>query len=206
MTRMLKEEAQKFFEPYLEIIKRCVRPALDAYSEYPAGCRAIHTARTKANIIRDHMVDLALREFSGLPGVSIIIKRGYVLIYLRGRALLRFKKLGRGKAKLSQNYPTKQARDFASNSVLIPELPIATKFDVGYSLNKLKTWWETISISCPGSEPYSFDIEFSGAQDMFVGEAPTEITPPPTGETAVRPRTDEKETGKKANPDGNEGG
>jgi hypothetical protein len=203
---MLKDEARKLFEPYIEIIKRCVRPAWDAYETYPAGLRAIHTTRTKANVIRDHMVDLALREFNGLPGVSTVIRRGYILIYLQGKALLRFKKLGRGKAKLSRNYPTKQARDFASNSALIPDLPSATRFDVGYSLNSLKTWWETISISCPGLEPYSFDIEFFGTSSLFAGAIPKEITPA-TSETVVRPRTTrEEKKGKKANRNGNEDG
>ena len=200
---MLKDEALRFFDPWFDVIKRCVGPACDLYNkEYSPEVRAIHTTRTKANIIRDHMVDLAFREFSNLAGVKILLKRGYFLILLKGKALLRFKKLGRNRR--SSNYPTKQARDFA-NGRLIPDIPSAARFDVGYVPNALNTTWKTVSIACLGLEPYTIDIQVSGTPPL-ANMATPEITPRLSRETQVRPRTGTEKPKKKTSSDDDENG
>lgn len=205
-----QEEAERLFDDQIRaVISQSVKEPFDIYrNAYPPAVRAVHTKRTKASILRDHMVDCAIRGFSGISGASTVAKRGYVLIHVRGKALLRFKKLSRGSVKLARNYPTSQARDFASNlPMLIRGLPEETRFDVGYSLNQDGTWWETISISCPGLEPYSFDIEMLGGSG-YLGTPtapPPEITPAPTGETTIRSRGSQDEKDKRSNRDGAQG-
>jgi hypothetical protein len=193
---MTKDEAEELFSPYLETICNCIEPAWnDYFTKYSAEVRVVHTPRTRANIIHDHMVYRAWREFDGKPGVRVVRARGYVLLLIQNRALIRFKKLGKdGKAR---NYPTRSALTFAGNLLPMEGLPEeAARYNAGYVLNKLQTGIKDILISFQiGREvEYVLNIWFEPKAGMLTFP---EITTPPI-ETEVRPKVDTVERQKNA--------
>jgi hypothetical protein len=168
MPRMPKADAEKLFQPYGPGLVGCVRGGVDDYFDlYVPRLRAAHSPRTRANIIRDHIIERMVGTFSDVGGVNIIrnaSKGRYTLLSVQGRALNRFKYLGR--RKRSKNVRTKLARAFTDNQVVIEGFPPqATRFDIGYTWNFLQTAVQSVSISCPtptGVE-YVIDLWNDGA-------------------------------------------
>jgi len=194
MTRMLKAEAEKLLAPYFETFCKCVEEAWNDYpAEYSAKVRVIHTTRTKANIINDHMVYRAWKEFSERPGVRVIMQRGQVFVLI-GKALIRFKKLGRdGRAR---NYPTKAATRFSENQLPLVGLPDhAIRLNAGYVTNRLQTQIKKILIACPrGLRDVDYVLDIWFQPDAGILALP-EITPQPS-ETIVLPKVDTMEIAK----------
>jgi hypothetical protein len=152
MPKMPKPDAEALLGPHGPTLVECVRGSVaDYFSEYPASVRVIHSRRTRANIIRDHMIHRAQIAFANVGGVNLVryaTKGRYTLLSVEGRALLRFKYLGTNKR--SRNVKTQLAKAFTNNQVAIAQLPPeATRFDVGYTWNMLQTTAHEVSISCP---------------------------------------------------------
>ncbi len=195
MTRMLKADVQKLLGPYCETISKCIEQAWNDYlTEYSDKVKAIHTSRTKANIINDHMVSRAHRELLGLQGVRPIKWRGGVCFLIENKVIMRFKKLV--KQGLARNYATPNAKRFADNQLQMDGLPDhAIRVNAGYITNQLQTLIKRIVIACPRSlreVEYVFDISFEPQISEL--QLP-EITPQPS-ETVVLPKRDTMETEK----------
>jgi hypothetical protein len=132
----------------------------------------VHSARTRANIYRDHVVDHARRNFAGKEFVRPVeTPNGLFCIEIDGkgsgidgRLLIRFKKLNR---KLhASNVLTKQATDFNEQKDVLPQpvqMPLfdgllkverflMTNLNAGYIPNELWTGLEGMFITCPNGK------------------------------------------------------
>src|SRR5436189_1930111 len=73
MPRMAKPDAEALLGPYGPTLVECVRGAVsDYFTEYSTSVRVIHSRRTRANIIRDHMVYRAMAAFATVGGVNLV--------------------------------------------------------------------------------------------------------------------------------------
>lgn len=188
MSRLTRAEAESLLKPHYERFHSCVRPAWDDYiSKYPPEVRMIHTPRTKANILRDHMVERARQAFENVPNVRLLTQRGYFLVHVEGKALLRFKKLG--KNRRSRNYPTKQAIAFMDNLPL-DGIPESTRLDVGYQLNDPQTTIAAVLISCARWQGTEYVINLEVELQSSIPQV-HEITPSQHAETQVHPKVGE---------------
>jgi len=190
MPRMLKVVAETLLYPHGPMLVECVKGAVnDYFSLYPASVRAFHSRRTRANIIRDHIIQRAMEAFANVPGVNRVrnaTKGRYTLLSVDGRALLRFKYLG--STKRSRNFKTPLAKAFANNQVAIADLPTeATRFDVGYIWNDLETGIVEVLISCP--KPTGYEYVISLWSQSYTGALPFPtpeiVAPDSSAETQV---------------------
>jgi hypothetical protein len=95
--------------------------------------------------------------FGKIDGITFIENRGWTLVGVDGRVLLRFKKLG--KDKRSSNYPTAQQQKFAFQFELPGFPPEAARLTVGYQLNNLQTEIERILVTYPNGKQLHWDFE-----------------------------------------------
>jgi hypothetical protein len=152
MPRMLRVTAEAVVGPHGPTLVACVRGGVEDYfTEYSPAVRAVHSRRSRANIIRDHIISRVMEAFANVPGVNRVANatRGrYTLLSIEGGAILRFKYLGRNRR--SQNVKTDTSDAFVDNQAVVPGLdPQATRFDVGYVWNTLQTGIVEVLISCP---------------------------------------------------------
>src|SRR5438445_13761716 len=117
MPRMPKPDAEALLGPHGPTLVECVRGGIDDYfTGYSPAVRVVHSRRTRANIIRDHIIQRAMAAFANVEGVNRVrnaTKGRYTLLSIEGRALLRFKYLG--PTKRSRNYKTPLAKAFMDN-------------------------------------------------------------------------------------------
>lgn len=190
MPSMLKVTAEALLVPHGPTLVECVRGGVqDYFAEYSAALRLVHSPRTCANIIRDHIVERVMAAFANVPGVNRMRKatRGrYTLLSIDGKAILRFKYLGI--KRRSRNVRTETSDAFVDNQQVIDGLPPqATRFDVGYVWNPLRTAIVEVLISAPTPTGVEYTIP------LWAVAAPTqmplvEIVPTETvAETQVVP-------------------
>ena len=204
MPRMPREEAEELFQPYGSALVECVLGAVDDYfTQYAPRLRAAHSPRTRANIIRDHIIERMIATFSEMGGVNIVrnaTKGRYTLLSVQGRALNRFKYLG--PRKRSKNVRTKLARAFTNNQAVIEGFPPeATRFDIGYTWNFLQTAVQSVSISCPTPTGVEYVIElWNDGTPRTIPLPIPEITPVVAGDqgTAVVARDERLDTARGA--------
>lgn len=169
---LLQYQVEEILKPYLMIFAECFRGGMADYSTKYIETRMVHSARTRANIFRDHVVDHARRNFAGKEFVrSVETANGLFCIEIdgegsgiEGRLLIRFKKLN-GKLQAS-NVLTKQAVDFNDQKEVLPQpvqmslfgdlskvkLPLPTNLNAGYIPNELWTGLEGMYLTCPNGK------------------------------------------------------
>lgn len=79
------ETAKPVIEEHLSALEEIVISAWRDYQRDYVATRAIHSRRTMANIVRDHMIHHAKRVYAGWPGARIIDRCGLTLLHLAGR-------------------------------------------------------------------------------------------------------------------------
>lgn len=123
---------------YLDALDAIPRAAHATYRSYkPTSIFAIHSARTQANCIYDHMVDEAVTKLAGFKNIRQVESKGLKLWLFDDHTAARWKKMDEdGKSK---NYPTKQAKDFDYGRQLDGLPPAPTRISVGYFLDPTQT-------------------------------------------------------------------
>lgn len=174
---MTRSDGQTLIAPFTPSILEVLNSAwMDWQTQY-AQVSSILDVRTRANIMRDHMVHHARRVFHEMKGVRIIEQAGLFLVEIESvgkRAILRFKKFN--KDEHTSNYPTQQAQDYHEQQ-LLPFMPKkAPRLEVGWQPNELgttfraliaypreigKTWWviDLLAVANDESIPTGTQIE-----------------------------------------------
>lgn len=179
-----RDEALRILAPYLETIRRCVRTGVDHYlTQVPPEARAWYSARTRASIIHDAIVQSAYHEFSAIPGVQLENRRGYLEVIIDGRLRLRWKKLNAGLRP--RNIPTQQTYEFMHQLQFdFPDAPPSlTNIIAGYRWNTTQTDILGVYIVCPNGATNAWHI------DVDAELLPQTIQETEDRVTHIRPRT-----------------
>lgn len=89
-----KEFAEDVLSPHLGALEKIIQTGFDRYIE--TNDRHVHSARSRASLIHDYIVDEAMAHFSGIHRVRCIYNSQLFLINFNGKVLLRLKKMGEG--------------------------------------------------------------------------------------------------------------
>lgn len=189
MPSMAQAIAETVVGPHNPMLVDCVCGGVnDYFTEYSAATRTIHSRRTCANIIRDHIVERVAAAFDPVPGVNVIRRatRGkYTVLDINGQMILRFKYLGRGRRSSNIKTPTSDA--FVNNQEVVAGLSAqATRFDIGYIWNRLRTAIVEVLISAPTPTGFEYTITLWKAPAPVQTEI-AEIAAQVAGETKVVP-------------------
>eukprot|EP01012_Entosiphon_sulcatum_P056712 TRINITY_DN80401_c0_g1_i1.p2 TRINITY_DN80401_c0_g1~~TRINITY_DN80401_c0_g1_i1.p2 ORF type:complete len:220 (-),score=18.15 TRINITY_DN80401_c0_g1_i1:1189-1800(-) len=140
-----EQQAANQLEAFYNEISFCINSGIDDYIKYDSQRAAIHTNRTKANLIRDYVVHYARLSFQERTDAKIIEKGGLFVILINDKFAIRFKKLN--KDKLSSNIPTRQATRFSTNQLILsfPDFQHnITNLDAGYISDTNYTFYDGV--------------------------------------------------------------
>ncbi len=150
MAAMSEAEAREILSRYEVKIHECIQAGWDAYMGYDPSIRSVHTPRTRANCVRDHIVSEVRTKF-GTNGTRLHEQTdGLFCLSVEDRILIKFKKFD--DEKKSSNIPTQQAMDFVTQQYDLPGFRSVTNLIAGYDLNESQTSIKSISIACPNGD------------------------------------------------------
>ncbi len=150
MEIVSRAKAEVVLKPHIEAFWKCIQLGWSDYLKSYSGVRAVHEARTRANLVRDHIVSHAREEFIDRSGTQVIEKDGTFFVAVDKRFLVRFKKLN--EHLQSSNYPTYQQLCFARQMTIPGFFPSATYLVAGYVPNNLWTEIQSAYITCSRNE------------------------------------------------------
>ncbi|HZY19401.1 MAG TPA: hypothetical protein VFE82_13040 [Ramlibacter sp.] len=100
---MTAAQAESFFGPYFDILRRVVREAWDDWKTNPLAPQVQHK-RVRASCVWNQFIAGAKRAFSEDSNVRVETMREWEGLLFHNKVFVRFKKAS--KALLSRNYPT----------------------------------------------------------------------------------------------------
>lgn len=152
---------------YLPSLRAAVADAVSEYNSYDAGLRRVHSRRSVASLIHDHIVNNIAQFAEGNPEAALhSVSNLWVLSFSKGY-LIRFKKVD--EARLPFGHRTKQVRDFRSHQQL-NGLPRAVNLDLGYDLDS-EGMLRSVYLICPASvttNMWESELRDDGAQSVVV--------------------------------------
>lgn len=176
---------------YLPDLRQHVMRAVDDYKErYESSLRVVHSKRSVASLIHDHIISNMAKFAEANPGVEIRSSKNLWILTFPQGYIVRFKKVG--SSKLPSGWKTGQVKGFR-NQRGIDGLPPAICLDLGYQLNSTGDL-HAVYLICPAgvwSNMWDSVLTEDGARPVVVslfGE-PTE----PQGAT-LQPK--KKDTGR----------
>jgi len=134
-----QEKILEDLKSYSDKIQSCIVKAVQHFQEKLADESAIITQSTKANYIRDFIVENAKKLFWNDPNVSIHRKRGMIVFRFNTspHLFLKFKKFNKyNRVAYSR---TAQALAFTSQDELFPEYSNAINLHAGYKWDEMNT-------------------------------------------------------------------
>jgi hypothetical protein len=139
-----KERAEPIIAPYRDLISGCLWRAWDTWkiTALPVAV----AARSRANVVYDYAADEARRTLKDVPGLTLTESRGFVLVNIEDKLILRYKKF-RNNLRTS-GIPTQQALDFAHQQLSIPGMPPVTHLVAGYLLDDFAQEISRVAITC----------------------------------------------------------
>ncbi|WP_143069666.1 hypothetical protein [Hymenobacter actinosclerus] len=194
-----RERLTEQLKNVLPTVYQCIHFGHDQYSERHANHIVDWTKTTRANIIRDYVVNHIKEQLQGEHEVRFHTKNRMFLVIIGDKIGLRFKKLD--KRLKSANIPTRQVRSWRNGTLIIPELNIQelTCIDVGYVNDAVDAGIDKVWAVVRGKDPLVFNLtnDFSGVimSDLFT-ETNLPVDSPFTIRADARPK---KDNGNQAN-------
>lgn len=183
-------------DAYLPALRAGVETAVTKYNGmYDAGLRKVHSKRSTASVIHDHIVDNMAHFAEGSDGIELrLVSNLWILSFPEGY-LIRFKKVGR--SRLASGHRTGQVKRFRNHEQL-EGLPKTVNLDLSYELDD-EGMLRAVYLICPaGVSANMWDSELTddGARPVVVSlfGTPSE----PQGATLLpkkREKKDEIESG-----------
>jgi hypothetical protein len=170
-------EALSLLGRHLPAFYRCVDGAWTDYMSYPIEKRIIHSERSRASLVHDHMVDRASQYAAREEGVEIMERSGLHLFVFGGTIAIRFKKFDEDLR--TRNQPTEQVKRFKAQYSLIG-VPDAHNLESGYILSPDGQSIKAIHLVCPSGTGIYWDVllteseQTSVVQDLFGKSLETE--------------------------------
>lgn len=168
MDAISQELAEKRLNRDLPLIFKCINDAWEKYMQaYPANLRIAHSARSRASLIHDHIVEMARKYLEPRIGVACHEINKLFLVSFDSGIVIRFKKLD--DSYRSSNIRTQQSLGFMEQSQLpLPEIDTAINLQAGYRLNALETQLQGIYLTHPtGEQANAWVMELERSQFNF---------------------------------------
>ena len=177
MSLIEREEALSILGGHLSAFYKVVNGAWDDYMSYPIEKRVVHSGRSRASLVHDHMVDRASRYAVEEIGVQIVELKKLYLFVFDGRIAVRFKKFD--EELRTRNQPTKQVRRFKFQDQL-PGVEAAHNLESGYILDANGQSIQAIHLVCPSGFGVYWDVlltenaQLTVIEDLFAKKVASE--------------------------------
>lgn len=155
MALIEQQDAISILENHLPSFYRCVQGAWQDYIEYPIDKRIVHSPRTRASTVHDHMVDRATKYAARESGVQIVERSGLYLFVVSGQIAVRFKKFDVDLK--TRNQPSSQVLQF-KNQMQLPGVQAAHNLESGYILSADAQTLAAVHLVCPSGSGVYWDI------------------------------------------------
>lgn len=155
MALIEREEAIDVLDGHLPAFYRVVSGAWEDYMSYPIERRIIHSVRSRASLVHDHMIDRASRYATQENGVHIIERRKLYLFVFDSRIAIRFKKFD--EELRTSNQPSKQVHQFKHQRQL-PGVNAAHNLEAGYIVGPDGQSIQAIHLVCPSGNKAYWDV------------------------------------------------
>lgn len=144
------DEADSLLQPYLPMVVKCIETPI---REWKALCEreplfALSLdSRARANVINSHVVKAVEKKFSKVKGVHLTRDHGFLVLIIKDKIVVRFKKLD---AKLrSSNIMTNQQQKLYYQRDIPGLPPGATVVIAGYRLDATGMLLSDVHVVCP---------------------------------------------------------
>jgi len=188
MALIGREEAIDALSKHLPAFYQVVMGAWNDYMSYPIEKRIVHSPRSRASLIHDHMIDRATKYAIRETDVHIIERSKLYLFVFGDNIAIRFKKFDE---KLEpRNQPSNQVYKFRHQEQL-PGVRAAHNLEAGYILADDEQSVRAIHLVCPtGNKPHweillTEETQTTMVEDLFSNKVPEKDE---TGGAKVVPR------------------
>lgn len=141
-------EAGEILSPHRDRIRDCFMNAWKRWTELierEVELGLVVSNRSRASLVSDFVAYEAQVAFDGQAGVVLSESRGFLLVTIDNRIILRFKKF-RGRSLATASVPTQQSRDWALQA--LPGMEPVTHLVAGYLPDAAAVGLERIAIVC----------------------------------------------------------
>ena len=185
-----REGAELIIQPHRDAISACLYNAWDRWSGETSLATPVRPG-TRASLVYDYAVAEAWRILDGRSGLTLTEQRGFLLVSIDDKLLLRFKKFRKG--LVTSGIPTVQHQLFAYQQLTIDQMPEMTSIVAGYLLDTFQREIARVAITCRVGNRRVWTIDLSRPGE---GATVVPITQPsgPAPTTVVRstaPKQDE---------------
>lgn len=132
--------------------------------------------RTDAADIFDCVVQAALVEFDGKPGIQVFKGKATARFLFANSVLVRFKKADRSGA--GQNIKTGANDRFLNPTLAFPDAPEAMKVEICWKLNALRTGYDSLHVTSRNGAGVLWSYEMPGGVQETI-RFPTKPAPTP---------------------------
>jgi hypothetical protein len=161
-----EQEAIDLITPYRDLICETADAAwaswLNLQAAMPGMTRSVK-ARTRAGLINDLWTQGVRDRLADAPGVFVNDQRGFLLVEIDGRIVVRFKKLD-GRSR-SRNYPTQQQLAFV-NQIPLAGMPPYARITAGYKLDVSQTAIVDILLTLPVGDQLAWQFSLRRADHV----------------------------------------
>ena len=170
MALIEQQNAILILDKHLSAFYGCIEGAWGDYMSYPVEKKVVHSARSRASLVHDHMIDRAAKYAARTQEVQIVEKKGLFLFVFDGQIAVRFKKFDEDLK--TSNQPSGQVQQF-KNQMQLPGVQAAHNLESGYILAADAQALGAVHLVCPSGTGVYWDILLTAQaqtgviQDLF---------------------------------------
>ncbi len=192
----VESDVRAALEPYNKPIRKVLDKAFKAYLAKRGGGNVYR--RTDSADIFDSVIQAAMAEFNGKPGIQVFANGSTARFLFGGKVLTRFKKAGR-KGR-GQNIPTAANTEFLKASLPFPDAPEAMKVEICWKVNELGTGYNEVYVTARDGNRVLWTYEMpGGAQEIIEFPRKTAAPVQPQRRRSLAKLKDSAKTKKKKN-------
>jgi len=192
MSQPVESEVRAALEPFNARIRNVLDKAFKSYLS-KRGTGNLYRRTDSADVF-DSVIQAAIAEFTGDPGVEVFPKGATARFLFGGKVLARFKKAsrrGRG-----QNIPTATNDDFLNPSIPFEDAPQAMKVEICWKVNEFGTAYTNVYVTARNGTHVMWTYEMPGGAQAII-EFPTKPTIAPPRRKSVAKLKDSAKVKKK---------
>lgn len=158
MGAIAQETVIEHLRSHLTALDEMVRGAWNDLRDLPSSCQIVMSARSRASLVHDFIVERAAQYAKRTPGVRTFERQLMHGLVFDGRYAVRFKKFD--EENLSKNQPTLQVVEFRSQ-VELDGIDAAHHLEVGYIADALGISIADVRLACPSGRGNAWVVSIS---------------------------------------------